>query len=377
MKKYLFLLVAMVVSLSAWAESHTATVEVSPEGYGTVQIGTGSNWSEIGPSAFITAEPGQIIVLRNTPSVGCSFVDYYGYCGGQPIAINMTLDGDNYYFNMPNADVTITAFFGGNPISYNINIDQNNFPDENFRNYLLAKDYGSDGLLTDAEIASITVLYLDYKSISDLTGIEHFTALKQLSCNGNQLQALDVSQNTALTLLACSENSLTSLDVSLNIALRDLGCSKNQLTSLDVSHNTALIHFTCHSNKINSENMEALVASLPTVAGPSGEFCVIDLDSETEQNVITTTQVTTARGKHWTVLGRTNGDWSEYDGSEPTTAPGDVNGDGAVTSADVTCVYNYLLNGDETFIDATDVNGDGAVTSADVTVIYNILLGSK
>lgn len=57
--------------------------------------------------------------------------------------------------------------------------------------------------------------------------------------------------------------------------------------------------------------------------------------------------------------------------------PGDVNGDGAVTSADVTCVYNYLLNNDETFIDTCDVNGDGAVTSADVTVIYNILLGNK
>ena len=57
--------------------------------------------------------------------------------------------------------------------------------------------------------------------------------------------------------------------------------------------------------------------------------------------------------------------------------PGDVNGDGSVTSADVTCVYNYLLNSDETFIDTCDVNGDGFITSSDITVIYNILLGSK
>ena len=62
---------------------------------------------------------------------------------------------------------------------------------------------------------------------------------------------------------------------------------------------------------------------------------------------------------------------------DSTSVLGDVNGDGAVTSADVTCVYNYLLNNDETFIDTCDVNGDGAVTSADVTVIYNILLGNK
>ena len=73
------------------------------------------------------------------------------------------------------------------------------------------------------------------------------------------------------------------------------------------------------------------------------------------------------------------GDMTLYAGWEKIVVniPGDVNGDGAVTSADVTCIYNYLLNGDQTFIDTCDVNGDGAVTSADVTVIYNILLGSK
>ena len=57
-------------------------------------------------------------------------------------------------------------------------------------------------------------------------------------------------------------------------------------------------------------------------------------------------------------------------------AVGDVNRDGYVTSADVTCIYNYLLNGDETFLDTCDVDGDGYITSTDVTVIYNILLGN-
>lgn len=62
---------------------------------------------------------------------------------------------------------------------------------------------------------------------------------------------------------------------------------------------------------------------------------------------------------------------------DSTTVPGDVNGDGAVTTADVTCIYNYLLNGDETFVDTCDVNGDGFITTVDITVIYNIMLGSK
>ena len=55
---------------------------------------------------------------------------------------------------------------------------------------------------------------------------------------------------------------------------------------------------------------------------------------------------------------------------------GDVNGDGAVTSADVTAIYTYILNGDNTSVVYGDVNGDGFITSADVTAIYNILLGN-
>ena len=55
---------------------------------------------------------------------------------------------------------------------------------------------------------------------------------------------------------------------------------------------------------------------------------------------------------------------------------GDVNGDGEVTSVDITCIYNYLLHSDMTYYDTSDVNGDGQVTSTDITVIYNILLGN-
>lgn len=56
---------------------------------------------------------------------------------------------------------------------------------------------------------------------------------------------------------------------------------------------------------------------------------------------------------------------------------GDVNCDGVVTSVDITCLYNYLLNGDETYIATSDVDGDGFITTVDITVIYNILLGTR
>ena len=54
---------------------------------------------------------------------------------------------------------------------------------------------------------------------------------------------------------------------------------------------------------------------------------------------------------------------------------GDVDGDGAVTAADVTALYDYFLNADMTNYSNCDVNHDGDVTSADITYVYNILLG--
>ena len=57
--------------------------------------------------------------------------------------------------------------------------------------------------------------------------------------------------------------------------------------------------------------------------------------------------------------------------------PGDVNGDGTVTSSDITALYNFLLNNDGSAIVNGDQNGDGAITSGDITLVYNIILGSK
>lgn len=72
--------------------------------------------------------------------------------------------------------------------------------------------------------------------------------------------------------------------------------------------------------------------------------------------------------------------WNKYvlidDYEQCVFAAGDVNCDGSVTSTDVTSLYNYLLNGDETYIASGDVNGDGSITAADITAVYNILLGN-
>ena len=131
-------------------------------------------------------------------------------------------------------------------------ISETNFPDANFRKFLLEQSYGNDGGITDDEISNIEKINLSYRTISSLDGIAFFTALTHLECDCNQLTSLDVSKNTALTDLRCSLNQLTSLDVSKNIALEKLYCDNNQLTSLDVSNNTCLNYLKCSDNLLTS-----------------------------------------------------------------------------------------------------------------------------
>ena len=60
-----------------------------------------------------------------------------------------------------------------------------------------------------------------------------------------------------------------------------------------------------------------------------------------------------------------------------TVVEGDVNGDGLVTSADITALYNYILLNDDSQIVNGDQDNDGNITTHDVTFVYEILLGSK
>lgn len=228
-----------------------------------------------------------------------------------------------------------------------IPINETTFPDENFRNWVLAQDYGQGGVLTEAEIAGVTEIDVSEKNIASLKGVEYFTALWSLYCQNNQLTSLDLSQNTALVslscqnnlltsldlskntelgVLICSVNQLTSLDLSQNTAIAYLDCNNNQLASLDISQNTALYRLECYVNQINETEMGNLVESLPA---NNGQLYVKWFNSSNEQNVITTAQVAEAKAKGWKVYAFDSnvgdyGQWVEYDGDEPTMEPIDT-----------------------------------------------------
>ena len=92
-----------------------------------------------------------------------------------------------------------------------------------------------------------TVLSLNNKELTDLSGIEYFTKLTSLECRGNNFTKLDLNKLTGLTSLNCSKNeNLTELNVSSLTDLTSLNCSDCQLTSLDVSRQTKLTYLNCN-----------------------------------------------------------------------------------------------------------------------------------
>ncbi len=137
-------------------------------------------------------------------------------------------------------------------IPLNITINETTFPDEVFRNYLLSRPYGLDGVLTNEELANITHLYLYGKDIKSLRGIEYFYALTDLNCTETQLYSLDLSKNTELAELQISSENLNVIDVSKNIHLRGLYCDETPLTSLDLSNNTELMYLGCDYCQLTS-----------------------------------------------------------------------------------------------------------------------------
>ena len=161
-------------------------------------------------------------------------------------------------------------------ISFN-SLCQNTFvPDPNFEQALIDLGYDSgplDSNVLTSNISGIPNLDITNRGITDLTGIEDFSALTNFDCSGNllinidvrllsnlqilwcyknQITNLNVDQNISLTALRCENNRLTSLNLFNNINLVDLACEQNQITAIDVSNNIGLNRFQCGNNLLNT-----------------------------------------------------------------------------------------------------------------------------
>ena len=133
-------------------------------------------------------------------------------------------------------------------------INASNFPDAAFREYISEEidTESHDGVLSSSEIEEATGLFVEERGIRDLTGLEYFTELTQLICDGNQLTRLDLTHNTKLLLLACTDNRISDLNLSKCTRLWEVHCTGNRLQTLDVTHNPNMEWLECADNLLTT-----------------------------------------------------------------------------------------------------------------------------
>ena len=258
MKKLLLLSVLLLSTVTSRA--NFVYLYSNPNTAAGVNIGTDMNLDFFGYGfTFTEAEPGETVYFGFLPYAGYSLTGIrYENLSSEDVT---ELPNGIYSFTMPNAKVKIWLDFKFNSsvVVTGVDITEDNFPDTNFRNWLLSQSYGTDGVITENEMWGITRIAANSCGIEDLTGIEYFKLLTELDVsnfdeslqdNWNMLTSLDVSGNPYLRTLYCSNNQINTLSLAENLDLRTLDCSDNCLTHLDVTNNTYLGLLQCDKNHL-------------------------------------------------------------------------------------------------------------------------------
>lgn len=159
-----------------------------------------------------------------------------------------------------------------------------NIPDPNFELALINLGIDTDatvnGLMLEIDTQGVTSLDVNSENISDLTGIEFFTELEDLTAFNNNLLSIDLSQNTQLISAVLAINNLTTIDLSNNPNLISISLNQNSLTSIDLSNNLSLLQVFLNDNNIDDIDV-SLLASLENFGIANNNLNDLDVSQNT------------------------------------------------------------------------------------------------
>ncbi|WP_152564781.1 T9SS type A sorting domain-containing protein [Porphyromonas crevioricanis] len=199
------------------------------------------------------------------------------------------------------------------------------------------------------ELKELRFLDCSYNNLRDLN-LAANTKIQTLRCSNNPLSNLDLSMLTELEGITCSQTNLSSLDLSrakklngviLNnnqnletlvvstefhkaedLAIMDV--SSNALRELDVTGLDKLFSIFLERNKMDGEATSRFIQSLPDHSYPhpinNNKLCIIDTQSDKEENVCYEEDVRLAWEKGWLCEDYNGGQPIRYMGSKPIAA---------------------------------------------------------
>ena len=202
-----------------------------------------------------------------------------GSVSGTTLSVNAGVEEVSYQYDCGNG-VNPTFIF-----ETSLPINEKNFPDPNFRNYIKTYKAGGRDVLTVEEQRKVDTIDVKGWNISNLKGIEAFPNLKELNCENNSIQKLDLRQNPELEKLICNKNQLTQLDLSMNPKIYHLRCSENQLEQLDVSHLKDLVTLDCSHNNLEQLDVKNSI-SLVTLNCSANRLTELDADVKHKTHLV-------------------------------------------------------------------------------------------
>lgn len=252
-----------------------------------------------------------------------------------------------------------------------LNVDNNHLPALDVARQtnlsMLIADYNEIPEIDLTNNASLSQIKLSHNNLTSID-VSKQAYLSWLKVDNNEIENLDLKANSYLYWLECDSNRIAQLDLAKNTYLQWIAAQGNRLTNLDLSTNAGVQGLTLQGNLMSADAINSIIDQLKNVASVEitdnnrlwGRQLNISYMPGTRQ-----ARVADAEAKGWIVT------------AFASSVAGDVDGDGMVTSADITALYNWLLEDDDSAIANGDQDGDGKITSSDITVVYNILLENK
>ena len=162
-------------------------------------------------------------------------------------------------------------------------------------NNISAIEFTEDANLSELNVSGNALTTLDLSAL---------TSLKKLNCTKNQLTQLNLVPLTELIELECGQNLITELDLTRNASLKKLSCEELKLTTLNLTNKTDLKEVICYGNNFSTETYNKIYCALSTttdgVIVPAKEKVTSGADAKYLAMLASSSALAT--GKGWKVV---------------------------------------------------------------------------
>lgn len=142
-------------------------------------------------------------------------------------------------------------------------------------------DLNNDSEIQISEALLVYELYFYDSTVTDFTGIQHFTNLKKFNCAYTQLSNLDLTGLNNLEYLDCKYTGISVLDLSGKPNLKEVQCQNNTISTLMLADSNDLQILRCENNQLTTLSISPL-ANIVELECANNSLTFVDLSGSVD-----------------------------------------------------------------------------------------------